>query len=59
MLHCIPVLEGQPLLAPLEDVLPLSHLLAPVDGAKEAIMQVSGACWQQRCRVAAGRAARL
>ncbi len=41
-MHVVPVVGGEQLLAPLDDVLPLSSLLAPVGpgAAKEAIMQV-------------------
>lgn len=37
-MHCLPLLEGHPLVAPFEDVLPLASLLAPVTEASRAVL---------------------
>jgi len=38
--HCMPVVEGMPLVVALEDVLPLSALLVPVGAYRDRLMQV-------------------
>jgi hypothetical protein len=45
LVRCLPVLEGQPLLVPLEDVLPLAALLAPVGAFRERLAQVRPGGW--------------